>query len=1024
MGNFSRNLFLSCAVSALVTCVGAGQGHAQASEPVVSVALAAGPLDKAVMALAAQTGMRIFFTSDLVAGRQAPAVSGRFTAVQALDQLLAGSGLEARRTAPGVLVLRAKRPPGDAAAAEGQDAPTSGRAAPVDQAPSGPAGAQGSLDQGGDSEVTTVAEVVVGSHIRGVRDGPSPVIVMDRADLDRAGYGSVAEALSALPQAFGGLASEDASSTGVDQSGVNDTEAAGVNLRGLGADATLVLVNGRRLAGTGSKGDFADVSSIPLAAVERIEVLLDGASALYGSDAVGGVVNIVLRTRLDGAETRAMIAGAEGGYERRQFAQTFGKTWESGHALLAYEYQAQDALPGAKRAFAGDADLRSLGGGDRRHYYSRPGNVLGLDPGGAGLQPTYAIPAGQDGTALTPADFLPGVVNKENQRATYDLLPRQHRHSLYATFAQDLGDRFEISADARYSQRKFRSTGSAATATLEVTKDNPDFVSPTGGSSELIAYSFASELGGSVSQGVAESLAFSLGGAAELGRGWRMEAYGAYAQERGETRLTNTLNDSRLEEALGAVPDNPATSFSTAASGYFNPFIGEGSNPASVLAFIGSGYEHRKNRGETMSLNLKADGEIFELPAGPMRLALGGQLRRETLKTGGESFVTGEAPSSVTARDVSRDVRSVFAELNTPLFGPANARPGLQRLEVSLAGRFESYQDAGSSADPKVGVIWSPLEEVAFKASWGTSFRAPSLPELNDPYRIAPTFLPRGNDRILSLILIGGNPDLEPETATSWTTGVEFAPSRWPGLRLNATLFETRFKDRIGQPALDSLLTVLTAPELAPFRTFVSPATSSSDLALVEALLADPGALAPTLFDPTAYGAIAEARYVNTGELKVRGLDVTASYSGQIGEDRLDLQANLSWLMDYARNVTPLSTPVDLAGQAGYPSDLRARVSATWTRGIAATTVSLNHVGDSRDDTGRRIDSWTTADLQLRLQPDVQAGIWSGLSLSFTVQNLFDSDPPFYDSPLAIGYDPANADPLGRVISVQLTKAW
>ena len=1026
MGNFSRNLVLSCAVAALATCAAVGQVQAQPSEPAVSVSIAAGPLDKALMALAAQTQMRIFFTSDLVAGRRAPPVSGRLTASQALEQLLAGSGLEARRTAPGVLVLRS-RPVAGAVSTPNPDlsytaASIEGGWAPSGDAESGtPVGAPA---QASTDEATTVAEVVVGSHIRGAKDGASPVVVMNRGDIDRAGYGSVAEALSALPQAFGGLASEDASSTGADQTGVNVSEAAGVNLRGLGADATLVLVNGRRLAGTGSKGDFADVSSIPLAAVERIEILLDGASALYGSDAVGGVVNIVLRTRFDGAETRAMFAAADGGYERQQFAQTFGKAWANGHALLAYENQGQEALPGVKRAFAGDADLRSLGGSDWRQYYSRPGNILGVNDARTGYEPTYAIPAGQDGTALTPGDFLPGVVNKENQRATYDLLPRQRRHSVYATIAQELGERVEVSADARYSQRKFKSTGSAATATLSVSNDNPYFVSPTGSASELIAYSFAHELGGSISRGEAESLAFSLGASAGLAADWQVEAYGAYAQERGETRLSNTLNDTYLDEALGSVPDNPITAFSTTINGYFNPFIGEGANPSAILDFIGSGYEHRKNRSETMSLNIKADGPVMELPAGALRAAVGAQLRRETLKTGGESFLSGDAPTPITERDVSRDVRSAFAELNIPVFGPANARPGLQRLELSLAGRYESYQGVGSSADPKIGLIWSPLEDVTFKASYGTSFRAPSLPELNDPYRIAPSFLPADSGRTLSLILIGGNPDLQPETATSWTTGVELTPARFPGLKFNATLFETRFEDRIGQPALDSLLTVLTAPELAPFRTFVSPATNAADYALVTGLLADPGALAPTLFDPKLYGAIAEARYVNTGELKVRGLDVALSYSTTIGDDNLDLQASLSWLMDYERKVTPLSESVELAGVAGYPADLRARASATWTHGIVATTASLNHVGDSHDQAGIRIDSWTTVDLQVRLQPDARSGPWRDLSLSLTVQNVFDSDPPFYNSPLAIGYDPANADPLGRLVSLQLTKVW
>ncbi|MCR4532822.1 TonB-dependent receptor plug domain-containing protein, partial [Acinetobacter venetianus] len=146
--------------------------------------------------------------------------------------------------------------------------------------------------------------VVTGTHIRGVAPGASPVVSVDRDAIDRRGFATVADTLAALPQNFAGLATPAATSTGVDTTSQNAGRATTINLRGLGPDATLVLVNGRRMAGAGGRGDLADVSSIPTAAVERIDVLLDGASALYGADAVAGVVNIILRNDFDGAETR------------------------------------------------------------------------------------------------------------------------------------------------------------------------------------------------------------------------------------------------------------------------------------------------------------------------------------------------------------------------------------------------------------------------------------------------------------------------------------------------------------------------------------------------------------------------------------------------------------------------------------------------------------------------------------------------------------------------------------------------
>ncbi|OZA81652.1 MAG: TonB-dependent receptor, partial [Caulobacter sp. 39-67-4] len=348
--------------------------------------------------MATQTKVRILFGSDLVAGRSAPSLSGRFTAAEALARLLAGSDIEVRQTQPGVLILRPRRvpaayvpPSGDmilaGAGAVGQTAIQSDPAAPA--------------PNGASDETVILSEVVVGSHIRGGRNGASPVLVVGREDMDRAGYATVADALTALPQVFTGSASDDAGAANTDPTTTNGTRATGVNLRGLGADATLVLINGRRMAGAGLMADFADVSAIPMAAVERVEILLDGASAVYGSDAVGGVVNIVMRERYDGAETRMRVGGStHGDLGQRQIGQTFGRAWASGSLLLSGEYQRRDRLRATARDYTGEADLRPYGGTDHRFNFSQPGNIMGIDPISKLLVPVYAIPAGQSGVGL------------------------------------------------------------------------------------------------------------------------------------------------------------------------------------------------------------------------------------------------------------------------------------------------------------------------------------------------------------------------------------------------------------------------------------------------------------------------------------------------------------------------------------------------------------------------------------------------------------------------------------------------
>ncbi|RRN63603.1 TonB-dependent receptor [Caulobacter sp. 602-1] len=991
---------------------------ARAAEPPVRVTVQAGALDRSLMSLATQTKVRILFENALVAGKTAPPVQGVYTARQALEQMLTGSGIEIVEAKPGVLILRPRRVPistAPLARAVSEGVP----AADVSQAPS-PAPAAPPAE-----EPYTVAEIVVGSHIRGVKDTASPVVVLGRDDIDRAGYASVAEALAALPQAFGGVASEDSAQTGGDVNGTNLTRGTGVNLRGLGANATLVLVDGRRMAGSGFNGDFADLSSIPMVATARVEVLLDGASALYGSDAVGGVVNVRLRTDLDGAETR-MLAGraTQGGYHQYQFGQAIGRTWAQGHALLAYEYAGHDALAGLDRAYTGNADLRAWGGTDRRRTtYSQPGNILRPNAQGT-LVPTYAIPAGQNGVGLRPSDFIAGTVNRENQRAAYWVLPSQARHSLVASLAQDIGQRATLSADARFSRRDFTARGSAPTANIVVNANNPFFVSPTGAASERIAYSFLNELGGGVVKGRSESLAASLGAEIKLPGGWVANAYGAYGQELGESTSSRILNTTFLSEATGQSADSPLTTFSAPRDGYLNPFIGHGSNPRGILDFISAGHDRNKTRSETRSANLAMDGPLFSLPGGALRLALGGQIRREALRTGGDTFTSGYAPVARTTRATHRQVASAYAELNAPLFGPDNARPGLRRLELSLAGRVEHYDDVGSTADPKVGVIWQPAQDLTVKASYGTSFRAPALPELNDPYVITPILLPVNGGQLPSLVFQGGNNSLKPETATSWTTGLELRPSRAPGLRLSATLYQTRFENRIARPVLDNIAVALSSPELVSFRTLVNPASNAADRAAVLALVNDPHALGTGAFGVDTYGAIIEARNVNTGSLLVRGLDLSGSYDTSIAGDPVVFNGALSWLMRYRRAVTPTATATELSGRAGYPADLRARVSATWTHGATSTTVGVNHVGDSADEIGRRIKPWTTMDLQVRLRPTLPGFAWRGLLLALNVQNLFDADPPFYDSPLAIAYDPANADPIGRQISIQLIKAW
>ncbi|KDP95399.1 hypothetical protein ER13_02150 [Brevundimonas sp. EAKA] len=971
--------------SALVACVLAA-GHPACAQAARDFDIPAGSLRDALNSFATQSDQQIFFAGDLVAGRRSDGLRGRYVPTAALEVLLRGSGLTWSETRPGVLVLRR-------AATASTDAPPA------------------LLDE----------VIVTGTLLNASGELASPVVMLDRAELDRRGFATVAEALVDLPQNYAGSGTPAALLSYADPAGSNSVAATGINLRGLGADATLVLVNGRRMAGTGSRGEFADVSALPSAAVERVDVLLDGASALYGSDAVAGVVNVIMRRSVDGQESRIRFGAARGGAEDLTVSHLAGTSWTGGSGFLSWEYQTVNALNSGDRAFTADGDLRPFGGSDRRAVYSSPGNVLAYDPAVGGYVSAWAIRPGASGYAQGPGDFAAGTANLQSQLVAVDLLPEVERHSVYGRVRQSVGDRLDLSADLRFSRRAYGFDNAAPITIFSVNAANPFYVSPNGAASQLIGYSFLNDLGVSRQEGVSRSLGVTAGADYDLGSGWSLDGYLAFAEERGEKETTGLLNSVFLNEALGNTADNPLTGYSAPRDGYFNPYGGGGANGSAVLDFIGSGLIGSVDRSRSQSANLLLQGSPFSLPGGAVDVALGVQLRRETFDSRLTSFTGSAAPREVVSPQSDRRISAVFAEARIPFVGPDNARPGLRRLELSLAGRVEEYDDFGRTSNPKIGLVWSPLEGLNVRASWGTSFRAPGLTQLYDASQAAPTFVERADGTsVLALYRYGGNPDLEPETADTWTAGFDYRSDA--GLRLSLNLFDTRFAGRISQPVNEGLERALTDPALAPFVQVINPAANAADLALIRSYIEDPAYAYGSLYPATTYGAILDARWVNASEVHVRGLDLQASRAFAFGAHTLTLDGSASWLLDYETRLTPTATTESVLGRIGYPVRLRSRAGGTWAWRDLTAGLHWSHVAAYEDSAGARIDAWDTADLQVSWSPE--AGALAGWRVLATVQNLTDEDPPFYNSSAGLGYDPGQGDLMGRVASLQLIRSW
>jgi outer membrane receptor protein involved in Fe transport len=1017
----------SASAAALLAAGAAAEERTDAAMEPVAYDIAAQDLADALGAFAIQSHLQLMFDPALVEGRTSPPLQGRYRPAEALARLLEDSGVEAGPAAGDALTLRAAA----ATSPEGGEDPDPAEdGSPPFRAPV--SGADRAPAASGEPEVITVT----GTHIRGVAPVGSQLFVIDREELDRLGVGTVQDAVRTLPQNFGGGVGGEDRRINTGGAPVNTSGGAGVNLRGLGGDSTLVLVNGRRLPqGAAPAGQFVDISTIPLSAVERIEVLPDGASALYGSDAIAGVVNFVLRQDYEGAETRARFGSVtDGGLRELGFSHVQGFQGDRFNLLAGYEFFDRRPLAAADRDYAADSDLSRFGGPVVGGTSANPANIdQAVFPDGTVTPVTFAVPEGQDGSDLDPGDLIQGLVNLTNNNQGRWLLGRQERHSAFATGGVELAPSVRTFSELRYTQRRFESRQSGQTvANVVVPASNPFFVSPLPGASAVrIDYSFVEDFGGRREEGDVRSLGGVLGLSAENER-FRVEAFASYGRETTSVRA-DLVNVDRFREALGL--DDPATAFDPAVDGYYNPFADGSVSPQAVLDFILS-HAETEQRADLALGKVMADGRLFALPGGDVRLAAGAEARQERRRVDETDFTTGLAPTTEPTDERSRDVTAVFGELYVPIVGDANGRRGLRELTLSLAGRYEDYSDFGSSTDPKLGLSWKPFDGLTLRGSYGESFKAPKLDDFGDNYvatafRVLDPATGSSTGRTLALILQGENDGLRAETSTSWTAGFSLEPDLAggfaDGFRLEATWFDIDFENRLGR------LPINPGQALVQEALYAPVITRDPDADAVAALIAgaadfDDLAGGPS---PVDYRAVIDARITNIAITRVDGLDAVLAYEAETPAGDLTLSLNASWLSSFRQAVTQSAPLVETLNTLNNPVDLRLRGGVTLARERLSATAFVNYVDSYRNTSfvpERAIDTWTTLDLQLRYDFDRSGAAWlDGVAASLSAQNLLDEDPPLaLDAAAAVGlaYDSENADPLGRFLAVQITKAW
>jgi iron complex outermembrane receptor protein len=856
----------------------ASSTSALASEIKLHFDLPAGPMDKALRDFAVQANRNISYEPSIVAGLQAAAIKGEFTVGDALMLLLKGTKLRAVDINTKTIRILEKTSSG-----------TSLQTVP-ENSPSKDTETQGKNDI---DEIT-----VTGTHIRGTTDSPSPVLVFTRDDIDAAGVNTIQQFLESLPQNFGGISENTMGAIAGGSQANNAVNGSAPNLRGLGADATLVLINGHRVAPGNSNGSFVDISMIPLTAVERIEIVTDGASAIYGSDAVGGVVNIILRTKYDGAETRVQYGSVtDGSMHNVQVGQTAGADWTGGSGVLSYQYFDQTPLSAASR------------------------------------------------------DYLHSVA------LPFNLLPEQVQQSVFANADQEIATGFNIHGDAIYSHRGTSSVFSSDFDSTDYTSANP---------SEINFYGM------------------SLGSTLKL-------------PHQSELAVTATYSESDTAQQSFELP-----------------------SPSPL-----QGVE--KTKSALISVDANLDGVLAFIPAGSIRYAVGAQYRKESF---GNTFLF---PSTNNTFYPSRDVDAGYAELHFPVIGQTAGSHGDPALELTLADRAEHYGDFGSTNNPQVGLVGKASSSVTIRGTYGTSFKAPLLSELNPvPSQVllypGAAFNPVPGEAIPNTLLVyGGNPDLEPEKARVWTVGLDFKPPEVEGLTTKLTYYDIVFTNEI--VAADTSVNLANAfvdeAFLGPNIVQRNPPSS-----LVQQLISEPTYENPYNINPASIGALINSESMNLSEVKTRGLDFDFGYKRTILGTGIDTGVGGTYIFTFDDQFASGVPVRSLLNTTYNPVDLKLRARALATRGPLSGGFYINFTNDYSNDNVApyaHVSSWTTADAVASYEFGSSDTSFHGVTIGLSVINLTNRAPPYVANPSGystITYDGVNANALGRYISLRLQKRW
>ncbi|HCU64279.1 MAG TPA: TonB-dependent receptor [Rheinheimera sp.] len=822
---------------------------------------------------------------------------------------------------------------------------------------------------------------VTGSHIkRNDIEGALPVTIIDRNMIDKSGFDNLQQLLERMPVTGAGTFSTRGNSQDSTANG-----AAAISLRGFGADATLVLINGRRVATSafaeGIVNSFVDINSIPVAAIERIDILKDGASAIYGSDAVAGVVNIVLRKDYTGTEVSLGYGSTTGpSYDEKTFSTVWGTGDDKSNATLILDYFNNGQIDNSELGRFGTANQTPYGGEDFRSSRGYPGRFIvdGVtlrDPG----CPTGSI-AGQ--TCLY--DYGPHSI----------ALPAAERLGAMLTMSRELNDNIEIFSEMAV-QHNTSVAGGAATpldegAGLTVPGSHPN--NPWKKDIKIGRYRTVDA--GNRRWDITSDTLRLLAGVRGVVNNWEWEA----AAQKGRSAATQTgerdqgwVRTDFLQNEINA--------------GRYNPFGGV-QNPQSVIDAITTSLV-RRGKSHLTSVDGHISGELMQITHGAIGLAAGVEYRKEDARdTPDDQFTRGLifGTESVSAA-AGRSQKAAYIELSVPV---------LENLELQLAERYDHYSDFGGTANPKVAFHYTPSDTVTVRGSWSQGFRAPSLAQIGlgpsqESQFFVDTFLcPTNNPANPACastdytIIFAGNPNLKAEESESWNLGLVWQVN--DALDFSMDLWSITQDNKIDE---------------VPFGEVYQAECGKQNSTICIRFAPLPGQTLGTL-DRINNG------YFNVSSQAARGLDLSANYKLDLAQNGV-VKLNLEWtyLDEFEKD------KVSYAGEYRYPQ-YRWVAGADWNLNDWGVAGSLSYIGEFEDtpdinfdgtldfdtETSRMVDSQLTVDTQLYYNWDASTKLMLGVS------NLLDEEPPFAagdgDGDL-YGYVTSIYSPRGRYVYAKVS---